>query len=93
MAKMQGHMETMMTMNQKLMTSVNELKSQNESLASQIDILSKQLSDSVHHKPISDTAPAVPNLLIGGSSIRDVACTDPKGWYIVSRGGAKRVTS
>ena len=84
MAQMQWHMETMMTMNQELMTSINELKSQNfESLASQIDILSKQLSDSVHHKPISDTTPAVPNLLIGGSSIRDVACTDPKGLYIV----------
>ena len=81
---LQQSMDAMLATNNKLVNSVKDLTVKNEQLSAQISSLSCDRSE---QSPGSNAN--VPNLLIGASTIRDIACTDPSALYIISRGGAK----
>ena len=83
---MQDILSKSFQINTALVASVDDLKHKNTILTAQVGSL----------KPVTyaDGSPSqqpssLPKLLIGDSTIRDVACTDPRSLYIVSRGGAK----
>ena len=76
-------MDAMLATNNTLVKSVKDLTVKNEQLLAQIS------SSSDRSKPLPNSNDNVPNLLIGASTIRDIACTDPSALYIISRGGAK----
>ena len=81
---LQQSMDAMLATNNKLVNSVKDLTVKNEQLSDQISSLSCDRSEQS-----SGSNANVPNLLIGASTIRDIACTDPSALYIISRGGAK----
>ena len=85
---LQQDMSRLIELNTKLSTSVDDLKAKNSTLVSQMKSLSSTLTSTPMPQPLQ-TKLNIPNLLIGDSIIRDVACTDPKALHIVSRGGAK----
>ena len=90
--QLQDNMTKVLDMNARLVESVEDLTSKNELLAAQVASLTTELSSSKHNVPSTQpTQPTqrAPNLLIGASTIRDIACTDPKRLYVVSRGGSK----
>lgn len=77
------------THNKKLESSIINLCQQNDTLMAQVTSLSTEVIGSQKRSPVNPSPPKRPTLLIGGSSIRDIACTDTSGLYVVSRGGAK----
>ena len=81
---LQQSMDPMLATNNKLVNSVKDLTVKNEQLSAQISSLSCERSEQS-----SGSNANVPNLLIGASTIRDIACTDPSALYIISWGGAK----
>ena len=81
---LQQSMDAMLATNNKLINSVKDLTVKNEQLSAQISSLSCDRSEQS-----SGSNANVPNLLIGASTICDIACTDPSALYIISRGGAK----
>ena len=81
---LQQSMDAMLATNNKLVNSVKDLTVKNEQLSAQISSLSCGRSEQS-----SGSNANVPNLLIGASTIRDIACTDPSALYIISRDGAK----
>ena len=89
MTQLQDNMSKVLDMNARLVESVNDLSCKNELLAAQVASLTTALSSRTQVTPNTQPTKNVPNLLIGASTIRDIACTDPKGLYIISRGGAK----
>ena len=94
MAQMQGHMTTLMIMNQTLITSVNELKCQNGSLASQADILSRKLSNFVKHKPraYQIPRPPFPTYSLAGPLFGTLHVQTPKVFTLYRAVEPKRVT-
>ena len=85
---LQQDVSRLIEVNSKLSTTVDDLTAKNSNLASQMESLTLTLT----LKPVSpaQTKLNTPNPLIGDSTIRDVACTDPSALHIVSRaGGAK----
>ena len=76
-------MDAMLATNNTLVKSVKDLTVKNEQLLAQIS------SSSDRSKPLPNSNVDVPNLLIGASTIRDIACTDPSALYIIFGGGAK----
>ena len=92
--QLQDNMTKVLDMNARLVESVEDLTSKNELLAAQVASLTTELSSSKHNVPSTQpTQPTqrAPNLLIGASTIRDIACTDPKRLYVVSRWYTKNV--
>ena len=72
--------------------SIEDLTSKNELLGVQVASLTTESSSSKHNalstQPTQPTQRA-PKLLIGMSTIWNIAFTDPKRMYVVSRGGSK----
>ena len=81
---LQQSMNNVLASNNALVNPVKDLTVKNEQLLAQISSLSCDRS-----KLLSSSNTYVPNLLIGASTVRDIACTDPSALYIISRGGAK----
>ena len=83
---MRSSLEQLLSSNTALVAAVNDLKSENASLMTKIDTLaSKSASQCTHVESQSRLS----NLLIGDSTIRDVACTDPASLNVMARGVAK----
>ena len=80
---LQKSMDAMLATNNTLVKSVKDLTVKNEQLLAQIS------SSNDRSKPLPNSNVNVPNLLIGASTIRDIASTDPSALYIISWGGAK----
>ena len=72
---------------QSLQQSMNNMLASNNALVNSV----KLSCDRSKHLWSSNTN--VPNLLIGASTIRDIACTGHSAHYIISRAGQKLVTS
>ena len=83
---MQEKLSKLFQINTALVASVDDLKHKNAILTAQVE----SLKPTTHADGSASQQPSrLPKLLIGDSTIRDVACTDPSSLYIVSRGGAK----
>ena len=83
---MQDKLSKLFKINTALVASVDDLKHKNAILTAQVE----SLKPVTHADGSASQQPSrLPKLLIGDSTIRDVACTDPSSLYIVSRGGAK----
>ena len=95
LVQQQDIMNQLMQTNATLVTSVHDLMVKNDALATQVNSLSSQVTSLLNQQPVSKTQAITaqhtpsPTLLIGASTIRDIACTDQNGLYIISRGGAK----
>ena len=96
LVQMRDKMSQIMETNNALMKSIKHLSVKNGVLKSQIASLSDEVIKVVNSQN-SPKPPTVdqsersksPTLLIGGSSVRDVACMDPSSLLVKSRGGAK----
>ena len=69
--------------------SIEDLTSKNELLAAQVASLTTESSSSKHNAPSTQPTQRAPKLLISMSTIRDIAFTDSKRLYVVSRDGSK----
>ena len=83
---MRDSLEQLVSSNTALVAEVNDLKSENVSLMAKIDTLASTSTSQCTHV---ESQSRLPNLLIGDSTIRDVACTDPVSLNVRARGGAK----
>ena len=94
LAQQQDVLNQIMQTNATLVTSLHDLMAKNVELTTQVTSLSNQVTSLSNQQTVAKTSVpsqhTTPSLLIGASTIRDIACTDPKGHYIISRGGAKR---
>ena len=93
LAQQQDVLNQIMQTNATLVTSLHDLMAKNVELTTQVTSLSNHVTSLSNQQAVAKTSVppqhTTPSLLIGASTIRDIACTDPKGLYIISRGGAK----